>query len=189
VPEIDVEKIGKVSCDQAALDVASRQLEHQLDRYRDVLSLSLGLLGVSVGGIAFLLVEKSSGLDDVLAVIFIVGGVFAAVALLFRLDAQDAPKAQLFANVYESNPDETRGLATAAILIAIDGNARNLKWKMRWAKLALLAVLIGTACSVPVKIVELRGHVDQRVDCRASEQDKQGTIAERGRGRGYNCLR
>ncbi len=161
--------IGPVSPDPFVYQVAAQQLDRQLDRYRDVLTLCLGLIAVALAAIAFLVVDKATVLDDICGVILGIGASLAALALFFKSDARGAPDAEALAIGYETAPQLTRARASGAVLLTIKLNQGPLELKLAVAQLAMIIILAATAGGVGAKIVESRGNVNQE----ASSPDRQ----------------
>jgi hypothetical protein len=126
--------IGSVSQDPFVYEVAARQLDRQFDRYRDVLTLSIGLLAAALAAIAFLLVDKASNLDCIYVIGLAIGGL-VALAVFFRSDASESPDGKAIALSYDSDPDLARATATGSVLLTIELNSRPLNLKIGAARL------------------------------------------------------
>ncbi|MEO6913968.1 MAG: hypothetical protein ABI182_08130 [Candidatus Baltobacteraceae bacterium] len=96
--------IGDSSVDPFVYQAVAQQLEHQLNRYRDTLTLGFGIIAVALASIAYLLTERATKVDDGLAAILMLGGILAAVAVAVHWDAKDAPDAEVLAAAYALAP-------------------------------------------------------------------------------------
>jgi hypothetical protein len=146
-----------VSPDPFVYQVAATALQRQLDRFRDVLTISLGLIAAALASIAFVLVGQISPLDMVVAGILAIGG-FVALATVCLGDPQESPKPLTLAAVFEGDPRYSTALATASVLGAIRENSEPLRRKMSRARAALVIILIAAALGVYLKVVESREH-------------------------------
>src|SRR5579862_23247 len=117
-----IEGVGVVSPEPFVFDVAKTALEHQLERFRDVLTLSLGLIAAALAGIAFMVVEKSTASDMLVGIALAVGGVLALLAIVCWSDPIDAPNPQALAEVFDQSPLQMRAVATGSVLMAINKN-------------------------------------------------------------------
>ena len=122
-----------VSPDAFVYDVAATALQRQLDRFRDVLTISLGLIAAALASIAFVLVGKMSRPDAILAGIVAFGGVIALGTACFW-DPREAPNPLALSGVFETEPEYVTAFATAGVLKAIRENQRPLQIKMILAR-------------------------------------------------------
>lgn len=136
--------------------VAEHQLDLQLDRYRDVLTLSLGLIAAALAAVAFVVVDKASWIDVAAAGLLTVGGVLSGIALFYGWDADVAPDAEELATSYDGDPELLRADATAAILATLRDNEIWLRRKMIMVRLALLVILVASIVGIGSKVVESR---------------------------------
>lgn len=156
-PSADVPVFGRISARPFTFQVAATQLEHQLGRFRDVLTLALGLIAVALGGVAIMLTEKATFWDDLSSGVLFVGGVCAGLAL-FPWDADDAPDIRAIAYRYAVHLEEITALATATVMSAIASNEDPLRKKMIRVKVALIIILAGAIVGTISKVVESRSY-------------------------------
>lgn len=118
--------------------------------------LSLGLIAAALAGVAFLLVDKASMVDDIAAGFLTFGGVLSGIALFFGWDADVAPDPETLAMTYEENPGLVRGAATAGMLMTIRQNEISLWRKMMLVRCALFVILSATVVGIASKVVKSR---------------------------------
>ena len=151
---INVPDIGQVSTEAFVYTAVAQQLEHQLDRYRDTITLAFGLVATALAVIVFLLADRPDPDDKTMAVLLLFGAIVAVIVLAIYADPQDAPDAEVLATSYSLSPDIARGRATAAMLVAMRRNTKPLELKMLLVRLALVIILISGAAGVVGKVVE-----------------------------------
>jgi hypothetical protein len=177
-----IEGVGVVSPEPFVFDVAKTALEHQLERFRDVLTLSLGLIAAALAGIAFMVVEKATNYDMAVGVVLTIGGVIALLAIVCWSDPLDAPNPQMLAEAFDHSPLQMRVAATGSVLMAINKNKPHLRTKFLLAKLSLFLILGAATFGVCLKVVELEGHGQDQVRAGAR-------VVQSGFSRGYQAPR
>jgi hypothetical protein len=165
-PGIKVPDVGIISAEPFAYEVAARALEHQLERFRDVLTLSLGLFAAALAGVAFMVVDNATHNDRMVAVALAIGGFVAFLAFFCWSDPSDAPNPKKVAELYDKAPMHARAFSTGAVLLAINENRPHLRIKFLLAKLALCIIIVASTFGVCLKVVESGRNGQVRVPTR-----------------------